>query len=73
MSKKLTERVEELERRVRDLEARPIVLPIFTQPQPCAPAPSPHYTSPQYPWTHPAPCVPTYPDFSPHPTYYVTC
>lgn len=73
MSNTLTERVEELERRVRDLEARPIVLPIFIQPQPYVPALSPHYVSPPCPWSNPAPCPPTYPDFSLDPPYRVTC
>ena len=48
MSKKLTERVEELERRVRDLEARPIVLPIFVQPSYVPTMPT--WSPPASPW-----------------------
>jgi hypothetical protein len=58
MSKKLTERIEELERRVRDLEARPqVVCPIILpQPTPI----EPHYVGPQIPYTPPngTPCAP---------------
>lgn len=43
----LKQRVEELERRVKELEARPVYVPIYIPPQ--APAPyQPHW--PNYPW-----------------------
>ena len=43
MSKKLQKRIEELEERVRQLEARPIVVPMPVFVQPVLPAPQPYY------------------------------
>ncbi len=36
--KELLQKVQELERRVRDLEARPVYVPVPVQPQPYSPA-----------------------------------
>jgi hypothetical protein len=56
MSKKLQDRIEELERKVRDLEARPFVLqPIIVNPVPAQPV-TPN------PWVQPwGPSYPPYP------------
>jgi hypothetical protein len=55
MSKKLQDRIDELERKVRDLEARPLVLqPIIVNPAP----PQPVLPGP---WVQPWPQYPNYP------------
>lgn len=62
MSKALLKRIDELERKVRDLEARPITVPIIVQP----------YLPPAY---TPYPVWPVYPTSSPNPPHWptVTC
>lgn len=45
---KLEERIEELERRVRDLEARPVYAS-YEVPYPPPMPPQPHYVPPPYP------------------------
>lgn len=66
---RLKDRVDELERRVRELEARPqqipVYLPVYIQP----PAPLPVYVQPQFPWYG-------QPQWQPsqwQPPYFVTC
>lgn len=51
MSAELIKRIEELERKVRDLEARPIQIPIVVIPGAPSPTyvPVPYYPSPTYP------------------------
>jgi hypothetical protein len=63
----LKERVEELERRVRELEARPpmIVYPPIVLPMP-QPTPYPHFPSPFIPtWTGPTTAEPFPPAMAP--------
>ena len=47
MSKQLKDRIAELERRVRDLEARPVFVPQYV------PIPVQPYAPPTYPYPHP--------------------
>ena len=49
MSKKLQERIEELERKVRDLEARPLVVQPIVQPIIINPPAQPNPWVPHYP------------------------
>ena len=51
--KQLQERIEELEKQVRELQARPIFVPVYPNPQIPVPNPTPFpqpYTIPTYPW-----------------------
>lgn len=47
----LIDRIGELERRIRELEARPVYIPqpIYVQPV-VVPTPAPPYVPPPYPW-----------------------
>ena len=45
------EKIKELERRIRELEARPVYVPIYIgAPQPYLPCPQPNYPQWPYPW-----------------------